>query len=286
MAEFKNKEEYEKWKVEKAKKAQGGVLEKSAKPDSTLTLSRNMVIIMAVILIATTATIVYFITKPTPQPDKQVEASKAPQAIPPQATPVPTVQKPSEVKDTGKISGNIFVSMKSGDVKKAAGIKVMLLKNYEQVASEYDQILGEYKQQSMPMLLKAQQGFAERKNVRVRDEREYFEESTKNNFMKVDLLSKLGQLDRTYNQKFAALFSANLYKTVQSDVNGYYEFGDIPYGKYFLLSEFTVFDSRSEWLLTVDVQQKENRYDLSNSNAKDTVYMHFSEQYGKTLTSR
>ena len=156
-----------------------------------------------------------------------------------------------------------------------------MFRNPDLIFTEYSRIISEYKQQTIPALNEAKIKFIESKNnVRAGDEIALNELTAVNAGIKLELSLKLIQLDYFYNEKLANLFSANVYKSVQSDVNGYYEFDDIPYGKYYLLAEFKVFDSRAEWLELVEVQQKETKCDLTNNNAKD-VYMHLSEEYRK-----
>lgn len=258
MAEFKSEEEYEKWKDSKTKLSQANAerdeknapsIKQSNNKQSDFKVSKKVAFLIIGVLIILTALITLLLSR-----------------RPTDSTSSPSIAA-TLLSNSGRISGNIFVTMKSGDIKKGAGITVTLLKNQDTILNGFKQIQQEYTQP----LLELAQTLDKVKELQ-NNASTYIEALHLWN----DTVPKAKQLDASYNDKLNALFIAHVYKTVQSDVNGSYDFTDIPYGKYCLLTEFTVFETRTQWLEPLEIKQKDTKLDLTNNNAKD-VYQHMSE---------
>jgi len=272
MPEFKSKEEYDKWKTEKQKKEQtNSVLPiKEVKQSATMKNSsphvvkfsskkRVFVFLGVGLLILVTAVIFswHYMTH-------------------------------------GKLSGNVYVTMKSGDVKKAAGIEVILLTiaQPEKLVKEIEQkkvdsdlaILAVYQATAQMMeeldsLDKMEKIYKERANnyTYARDSsnetaakyrREYIEKSEQ---LKPSW-AKIAAIKMEHNKKMGELLFSGKSTKVQTDVNGVYEFQGLKRGKYLLLAMHKVFDNKITWLTVAEIKERENKLDLTTNNRTVEIF--------------
>jgi len=261
MPEFKNKEEYEQWKSRKLELTQKEKLRddkgaslppQSIHTKSEFKIDKKFAFFVIGLVIVLTGLITFLLTGSRTSTTREGEKSM-------QSLPSISI---------GKIFGNIFVSMKSGDIKKAGGITVTLLKNQDTIMKGVDQIAREVKEP----LLEVSEAMSKVQELQAKSSA-YLESRDLWNAT----VMKLRQIESSYNKKLDNLFASNVSKIIQSDVNGYYEFIDIPYGKYCILTEFTVFETHAQWLEPIEVKQKDTKIDLTNNNTRGTVYIHSSE---------
>lgn len=218
MSQFKSKEEYEKWKIEKQKQSQQnkvGIPSKETEQSEPLTTTRpsietksskkKAILFVAIGLIVLSSATFFLWSYMT----------------------------------HGKVSGNIYAVMKSGDVKKAAGITVYLLKvdSPETVSDELRRLYEDHSNSTLNII----------KN-------------------RSDYLAELRRLDTTYQATLDKLLLSKRVQETQTDVNGFYDFLKIPYGKYMILTTYKVFENNLEWLHPVEINKKETKVDLTNSN--------------------
>lgn len=187
------------------------------KEDSSPMLSKNMVILIAIILVVTTAIIVYFIAKPN---------------------------------NIGKISGNIFATMQSGDVKRAAGIEVCLIKDENSFMDAFQKMQETCRNEVEAIIF----------------DKDYHagyggEEDFKRK-LHVD------QIIAVCHAKLREFLQGNTVQKATTDVNGLFEFSNVPFGNYYVFSQFEVFTQKLEWLEPVDLKSKEVKMDLSNLNKR------------------
>jgi hypothetical protein len=98
MPEFKSKEEYERWKTERAKATEQTQTTKSlrsSKTNSGESKGRNSSVKKGILIVAIALVVL-----------------------------IPAIIFLKSYMTHGKISGNVYVSMKAGDVKRAAGIEM------------------------------------------------------------------------------------------------------------------------------------------------------------------
>lgn len=193
----------------------------------------------------------------------------------------------------GKLSGNVYVTMKSGDVKKAAGIEVILLTiaQPEKLVEEIEQkkvdsdlaILAVY--QSMSRLkedaeyshemLKAYEDRANKyasdsfaKEMVPKYRNEFLDKSKKLEPFR----AKIDAIKMEHNKKMGELLFSGKNNKVQTDVNGVYEFQGLKRGKYLLLARYKVFDNKITWLTVAEIKERENKLDLTTNNSTVEIF--------------
>lgn len=80
-------------------------------------------------------------------------------------------------------------------------------------------------------------------------------------------INRANKLIAERNSKIRVLLFPHLLKKVSTDVNGYYEILDIPHGKYSIFTTYSVFPTH--WLCPVELNNRENKIDLTNSNMSE-----------------
>lgn len=273
MAEFKNKEEYEKWKAEKGRRAQdGGVEKKSTQDASTMTLSKNVVILGAIILVVVTAIAIYFIAKPTSQAAKHEEVPKVVANVSASNSLSPKSENAEKkVNDNiGKVTGNVFATMQSGDVKRAAGTEIILMKDNGSLISDYEQIKQTCREEIRPLFDSYMKVSKEISDVLTpgRYNHGSFMELEAEKIKRQKMYEEAK--DRCFT-KIRALFASNMFQKANTDVNGYYTFSNIPFGKFYVFSQFEVFSNKLEWLEPIDLNSNEAKLDLTNSNKRNVI---------------
>lgn len=271
MPEFKSKEEYDKWKNKKQQERQEKSVDttKEVKQSATMKNSsphvveksskkRVFVFLMVGLLILVPALIYswYYMTH-------------------------------------GKLSGTVYVTMQSGDVKKAAGIEVYLL-TVEQPESLLREIMQKkldstlalgavYKEMDWPLedaeyshkMLKAYEdrankyasdSFAKEMVPKYRDE--FLDKSKQLEPFK----AKIKAIEMEHNKKMGELLFSGKNNKVQTDVNGVYELQGLKRGKYLLLARYKVFDNKITWLTVAEIKERENKLDLTTNNSTVEIF--------------
>ncbi len=273
MPAFKNKEEYERWKAEKARGAKETGTEKQINQSrSTLTLSTNIIVVMAVMLVLITATIVYFVVKPSPQAAKNEEVAKpSPSVSTPAPLPTKTENVEKKVVDSmGKISGSIFATMQSGDVKRAAGTEIVLIKEDGSLISKYEQLQRDCRTEINPLFESYMKSNREVSDVLTpgRYSQGAFASTHEENMKRQKLYEDATARCFT---NIRVLLSNNTVQRANTDVNGTFLFSNVPFGKFYLYSQFDVFNNKLEWLEPVDLRANEIKIDLSNNNKRKVI---------------
>ena len=174
----------------------------------------------------------------------------------------------------GKVFGDIYVTLKSGDIKRVAvaGADVVLYKvdNPNAVLQQIDSIQKQY----MNLLTGSVREYRETVNemqersaeyTRFRDscsEKAYEQSISKSAEKKL----RVKQLKAEHNSKINGILTPFIFKKGKSDVKGHYEFTDAPYGKYVVFSNYSILEENGDWLYPIEVSNKENRIDLTNNN--------------------
>lgn len=270
MPEFKSREEYHKWKAARAKQPQQNENKpkeiKQSEPVKTKSpyienkfSKKKMFLFIGIILVIL----------------------------------IPVVYLLWSYMTHGKLSGNVYATMKSGDVKKAAGIEIYLLKiedsnNFfneikrlkHETKNILDELYGQAEERKKYVDMdKDMYEFNKEKAEhfrKLRDEyvRKVFEQdadkyrgSYLENLVKYeDVLAKIDKAKKDHNTKIMELFYPCIIKKNQTDVNGSYSFSNIENGIYFLYCSYKVFNDSIEWLYPIEVNQRENKLDLTNNN--------------------
>lgn len=291
MSQFKSKEEYEKWKIEKKKGQQEKSVDpikegkqsatmKNSNPNVGETSSKKRVyIFLAIGLIILVPAVIfswYYMTH-------------------------------------GKLSGNVYVTMKSGDVKKAAGIDIYALKDAQRVLSEIEKIkhdseialdevnkeeadiykafifnkidiiLGLAKEYpvgstSDDVLLNRSQC-----DLSILEAKEYAfkycsmilpESKTLAPFRTkvAELRTKKNNVKKEHDKNISTLLFSGKENKVQTDVDGFYSFQGLKYGKYLLFARYEVFDNKITWLTVAEIKERENKLDLTTNNSTGEIF--------------
>lgn len=203
----------------------------------------------------------------------------------------------------GDLSGDVFVLMKSGDVKRGADVEILLLpgtKNQE-FAAKRREIAAPLWKLRLELEAGLQQARAaeklaedkEREARRRATEEQYAtppedpkkwrehldrigqtyndHESASQSVIKAHMAvsngeSLISQTEQDYKSRVAVIIAQMATNTVKTDVNGHFEIGDLPVGRHFLFARHRVFDNDLYWFVPVEVKNGSTKIDLSGSN--------------------
>jgi len=174
----------------------------------------------------------------------------------------------------GKVLGDIYVSVKSGELKRVAvaGVNVVLyrvdnpdavLQQIGSIQKQYIKLITEGEREYRETVNEIQQRSDEYTKFRDSSSEEAYEQSISKSAEKK---LQIKQLKAEHNSKIEGILAPFIYKEGKSDANGHYEFSDAPYGKYIVYSYYSIFEENGDWLYPVEVNNKENRMDLTNKN--------------------
>jgi hypothetical protein len=174
----------------------------------------------------------------------------------------------------GKVFGDIYVTMKSGDIKRVAvaGVDVVIYKvdDPNAVLQQIDSIQKQY----MKPLTESVREYGETVNEMQEKSDEYakFRDSCSEKAYEQSISKsaekklRIKQLKAEHNSKINGILTPFIFKKGKSDVKGHYEFTDAPYGKYIVFSNYSILEENGDWLYPIEVNNKENRIDLTNNN--------------------
>jgi hypothetical protein len=157
---------------------------------------------------------------------------------------------------SGDLSGNVFVTMKSGDVKRAAGIQVVLVHATDQFQGDWKKLVGEFTAEYK----KADAGYQDANKAMRESYSTYAGEKS------MEWAKYVDRVVDTYRARAKELIAKTQMTSGTTDVNGGYAFQDIPAGRYFLFVEYQVFDNQFYWMTPVEVNSRSQKLDLSNGN--------------------
>jgi hypothetical protein len=172
---------------------------------------------------------------------------------------------------SGDISGSVYVTMKSGDVKRGADVSVVLVG--EQFMAEWTKAAVAYKSAHLQARTayegsraRSDQAFQERlSDIRAgsRSSSAYDEEASER---AMEAARRVDSVSVEWLNHTMKLIQWATVKVARTDVNGHYEFKSVRRGKYYITATHKVFDNDLFWLVPVDVHGIQT-VDLSNSNA-------------------
>jgi hypothetical protein len=187
---------------------------------------------------------------------------------------------------TGELSGDVFVTMQSGDVKRGAGIQILLITATEQFESEWTKLVGQFKSeygrasadlqqadkvesQAAKHSLDAIRNSADKDFERWMQKMKEADEVHKNTQNKVfAAANRVDQVRARYQAAAQKMIAEMQPRLARTDVNGHYSFMDVPGGRYRVFAEYRVFEKRLHWIVPAEVNSgATQRVDLSNSNA-------------------
>jgi hypothetical protein len=135
------------------------------------------------------------------------------------------------------LSGEVFVTMKSGDVKRGADVEIGLVRAELEFMEAWTALL---------------------------------KESTQSIQGATDMINLAERLEPV-RQRARQLIGPNLVRTVRANAEGRYRFVDIRPGTYMIIAQHQVFDNHLRWSRIVHLESGENSFNLTNSNSGGTL---------------
>lgn len=272
MPEFKSKEEYERWKAERPKQTQQNKTSpkeiKQPPPSKTRSpyvenKSRKKIFLIIGILLIVLLPVTYLL---------------------------------GSYMTHGKLSGNVYVTMKSGDIKKAAGIEVYLLKigDLSSLNEKLRKLKAEAHRTIFDLSLEAEDkkkmvDFHEKLLRETEGIKERIESSSSIGFVKVPLslydsieqyrklyqesmqeykgvLTQIEKARSERNSKVINLLYPYIIDRTVTTINGFYQFSGIEHSEYYLYVSYSFFDKNIVWFEPIEANQRKNKLDLTNDN--------------------
>lgn len=142
-----------------------------------------------------------------------------------------------------QLSGDIFVTMQSGDVKRGAGVEVFLISDNPQFQTDWKAVIAD----RGPKLSRGLQA----PNVSMNGSSDKW---------------LLGLMIDLYGDAALKLAGAHKAQSVRTDANGHYEIKSVKAGRYYVFARHQVFDERVVWMVPIDLTDGSRKLDLSNHN--------------------
>lgn len=249
MPEFKSKEEYEKWKAEKAKQPQQNkdnaqeikqpVQIKARSPYAENKFSKKKIfLIIGIFLIVL----------------------------------IPAIYSLWSYMTHAKLSGNVYLTMKSGDIKKAAGIGVYLLKVDDKAG--LNKKLGEIKEEAHRTIFDLSYDAKDMQlGVDVCEKEPSKDEFCQEYLQKYKgILAKIEGAREKRNSKVMQLFEPLIIAQTVTDINGFYQLSNFTRSKYYIFASYSLFDNHIVWVEPIEINQRKIVLDLNNDNRSLSYY--------------
>ncbi len=191
----------------------------------------------------------------------------------------------------GTLSGDVFVTMKSGDVKRAADVEVALGVRTDQFEADWRKAEEDFRRDferikrslekaeadlekafpgwrsRMNRMAQSQTGETETKGL-VENLVYTFDIRAHPSYLELQRLTTEGSgVIRAHKERLEKLVLGNLAKRTRTDVNGHYTFTEVARGRYYLLARHQVLDNRLCWYVPVSLESSSQAVNLSNSSA-------------------
>jgi hypothetical protein len=175
-----------------------------------------------------------------------------------------------------KLSGDLFVTMESGDVKRGADVEVVVLPASSEFTAEWDAVQNGYQREVAPIVNEYDPLMAEASASGTSYPR------AKELFKQVKQIADTRwlPLQRQYTQAAFEVISKYAQAKTRTDVNGHFEIEGLQPGKYFVYSRHTVFKNVMYWMVPVNLDSESKKVSLSNSNGRRHSPLH-----GRTYTA-
>jgi hypothetical protein len=189
---------------------------------------------------------------------------------------------------TGGVDGDVYATMKSGDVKRGADVEVVIVRPTPDYDKEWKGLVVAFRTEleaASEAVKKAEEeesaqstetdkstatikslhalstdALKRRHDVLTRQ----IKAMERTNDTKVALIS----VRADYHAKAVALLQKGKIAAVRTDVNGHYSKDELEPGQYYLYAAHRIFDNSITWYVPLDVRRgKQTKLDLSGSNA-------------------
>lgn len=185
--------------------------------------------------------------------------------------------QPAANTGTGSLSGDVFVLMKSGDVKRGADVEVHLVADV--VTGPWAQAVERFKREDEEAraALKREQASWDaqraadmeqlRADLRAGRRPKSTEDMMQGYGSVNSAASRVDQIRDRADGDLRGVIANHTVKTSRTDINGHFEFATIPVGRYYLVSFHQVFDNRLFWMVPTEIRSGAHKPDLSSSNS-------------------
>jgi len=190
----------------------------------------------------------------------------------------------------GSLSGDVFVTMQSGQVRRAADVDVVLVPATAQFEAEWERAQLEYEDRVKPVVsehdaMRAQEEALRRNSAAATQSRDlksalqFTNESIALSGRMLDLgRQKWSPLQQEYTGKLLDLIRQHAAARVATDVNGHFDLV-APEGKYYVFCRYTLPRETLYWFMPAEIAGSAAKVSLSNRSALR------SPLRGKTWTS-
>jgi hypothetical protein len=155
-------------------------------------------------------------------------------------------------------------------------IYLLAIKDLSDVLPKIEQINDEYNKSIYEELERVQQSMSDlQDSIKAHKAYEKYPQLRYGNWVQddknklEDRIKHVNQLIDKRNDKIRKILFLSQPKKVQTDVNGNYEFSDIPFGKYTIFASYEILDKSVQWLYPLETKQKDEKIDLTNNNMLD-----------------
>lgn len=165
----------------------------------------------------------------------------------------------------GSLTGDVFVTMRSGDVKRAADIDVLILPATPEFEGEWERLQSEYEERVKPVVAEHEFLKAQQESLRVSQNSAM---SSGNSRAALQISQQMiglaqqslrigqerwGPLQQEYTQAALRLLAQRATARVPTDVNGHFEVS-LPTGRYYVFCRYQLPQETLYWFLPAQVQ--------------------------------
>jgi hypothetical protein len=151
----------------------------------------------------------------------------------------------------GDVSGDVFVSMASGEVRRAGDVEILLVAKTPAMVESWSSLHADFQRDFYPTFLK------------------YLDAQGKPDRMgeALQLAVAVDDIVGRYNKRTREILEKHLHQRARTDVNGRFKFERASAGLYVLVAEHRVFDKTLRWFEPIEVTSHGVTINLSNSNS-------------------
>lgn len=179
----------------------------------------------------------------------------------------------------GSLTGDVFVTLRSGDVKRAADVDVLIVPATPEFEAEWERLQSEYEERVRPIAAEHESLKAQQESLRLSGDAAMRSGNTRAalqmNNQTIALLNQQIDLGRTrwaplqqeYTVKATRLLAQRATARVATDVNGHFEV-NVPAGRYYVFCRHELPRETLYWLVPAQVQDATPaKVSLSNRSA-------------------
>lgn len=170
------------------------------------------------------------------------------------------------------VGGDVFITMKSGDVKRGADVEVCLVPVSPKFDAEWGELAATYTANYASAVAALKVASSESDRLRAAAFKDILNNAKRDAWLGASTRAGLaaGRVDAVtpaYRAEAMKLVAREAKAVMRTDVNGHYEFKGPPAGRYYVFARYIVFSNDVQWKIPVDLKPGPQKVDLSNSNS-------------------